>query len=359
MRNSPRARSRPSHDPRHNNVGHGGVLRVAPVMAIPAMLHAAGIDARAVLAEFGLSPADFEDPENVISFATLGAVLSRCVERSNCEHFGLRVGQRSGVSQLGTVGYLMQSAPDVRTALKELTEYLHIHDDGAVITLAVADAHATLSYTLLADGIESSEQILDAAIAIGHNILRGLCGPEWRATSVEFAHARPRSLEHFRKCFGVTPAFDAEQSALTFPAHWLDHALPSADPMLHRLMLERAGELRAMTSDDLAGRLRRVVRPLVSAPDCSLAVVARHLGMHARTLNRRLARQGTSFRTLREQIRLEAACQLLRNTRKPAYQVADILGYSDASAFTRAFRRWSGMAPARWRARHGRPLVDG
>lgn len=328
-------------------------------MALPAILDGAGVDARALLAEIGLAPDHFDDPENVVSFATLGAVLGRCAEQSNCDHFGLRVGERSGLSRLGTVGYLVQSAPDVRTALTELSEYLHIHDDGAIITLAVTDARATLAYTLLADGIESSGQILDAAIAIGHNIMRELCGPKWRATSVEFAHARPRSLEPFRKCFGVTPTFDSEQSSLTFAAHWLDRALPSADPMLHRLMLDQALELQAGTGDDLADRLRRVMKPLVCSPDCSLATVAKHLGMHGRTLNRHLARRGTSFRALREEIRLEAACQLLRNTRKPAYQVADILGYSDASAFTRAFRRWSGMAPARWRARHGRPLVDG
>jgi AraC-like DNA-binding protein len=71
--------------------------------------------------------------------------------------------------------------------------------------------------------------------------------------------------------------------------------------------------------------------------------------MHERTLNRRLAAEGTNFRRIREDVRLEAACQLLENSDRPVFQVADVLGYSDATAFTRAFRRWAGVSPAQWR----------
>lgn len=327
-----------------------GLLRVAPLTEIPVLLHRGGVDPHELLAEFGLAPSYFENPENVIPFTTVSGIFRRCVERTNCAHFGLLLGQRLSISALGAVGYLGQSTSDVRSALREMTAHLHLHDSGAFATLSVQGGFATLSYTLILHAVEGSEQILDTSMAVAHNILRGLCGPDWRLSGVHFAHARPADVQPYKKFFGVTPRFDADQSALIFSETWLDRPLPSADPVLHKLMQERASEIQSRIGDDLVGQLRRVLRPLVTSSDCSLAVVADHLGMHARGLNRRLAAEGTSFRAICEDVRFEAACQLLKNTRNTAYQIASILGYSDATAFTRAFRRWSGTGPAQWRA---------
>jgi AraC-like DNA-binding protein len=343
--------------PRERSVISAGVLRVAPMAAIPPMLRDAGIEPREVLAEFGIEPGYFDDPENVIPFTTMGRIFLRCLDRTGCEHFGLLVGQHSGVSVLGAVGYLVQSAPDLRTALRELSAYLHVHDGGAVVTLSEEKPLTMLGYAILSDGVEGAEQILDAALAIGFNMMRGLCGPGWQLSGVQFAHARPRNLAPYRKFFRVTPEFNAEQSVLVFEERWLDRALPSADPRLHMLMTERAAELHGRVRDDLVGFVRRTLKPLVTSADCSLESVARRMGMHERTLNRRLAAAGETFRKVREDVRLEAACQLLEYTEKPAHEIAEILGYSDATAFSRAFRRWSGVAPTKWRASKARAIA--
>ena len=354
MPNPPSRRAGPAPPTGKGGVISAGSLRVAPMSAIVPMLREAGIDPHDLLAEFGLEPSYFEDPDNVIPFTTMGRIFLRCVERTKCEHFGLLVGQNSGVSVLGAVGYLVQSAPDLRTALRELSAYLHVHDGGAVVTLSEDKPVATLGYAILSDGVECAEQILDAALAIGFNMLRGLCGPGWQLSGLHFAHARPQDVAPFRKFFGVTPDFDAEQSLLVFEERWLDKALPSADPQLHALMAQRAAEFEGANRADLVGLLRRTLKPLVTSADCSLERVARKMGVHERTLGRRLSAEGTSFRKVREDVRLAAACQLLEYTERPAHQVAEILGYSDATAFSRAFRRWSGMAPSKWRASRAR-----
>lgn len=334
-----------------------GVLRVAPLMPIPALLREAAIDPDEVLSEFGLTTAYFEDPENIIPFTTGGRILNRCVERTGLAHFGLLVGQRGGLSTLGTVGYLMRSAPDVGTALRMLAGFLHIHDGGAVVTLDVEDGYAMLGYSILTGGVDGTDQILDTAMAVGANLLRELCGRDWRLVAVHFSHAAPRIIQPYRQALGVTPAFDAEATRLVFAEQCLDLALASADPVLHRLMAERVTEVATGVAQDVVGRLNRLLRPVVGTPECTLEVVSKRLGMPARTLNRQLAAQGTTFRALREEVRLEAACQLLSYTSKAAYQVAETLGFSAASAFTRAFRRRYGMGPAAWReqAALGRP----
>ncbi|MBL0142357.1 MAG: AraC family transcriptional regulator [Betaproteobacteria bacterium] len=327
-----------------------GTARVGPLMAIPALLHEFGVDPVGLLSEFDLDPGHFDEPENFISFSTGGRILGRCVERTGCAHFGLLVGQRAGLSALGAFGFLMQSAPDVRTALKGLVEHLRVQDRGAIATFSEEGAYAVLGYAILKSGVENCDQILDLALAILLNVMRGLCGQNWHPTQAHFAHQRPHDEASYRHVFRALPRFNAEQTALVFPVRWLDRPIPSADPLLHRLMGERVSELESQMGEDLVGQLRRVLRTLVPSPGCSLAVVAKRVGMHGRTLNRRLSAEGTSFLQLREEVRYEAASQLLENTRTPANQIAMMLGYTDASSFTRAFRRWSGMGPAQWRA---------
>lgn len=327
-----------------------GLLRVAPLMAIPAILREHGVEPGEVLAEFDIAPAIFDDPENTLPFATVGRLLGRCRERMDCAHLGLLMGQRSGVSALGAVGYLMQSSPDVRTALRALVEFLHLHDRGASVSLAVEGDFAELGYAILQRGVPNSELILDGAMVIALNIMRGMCGQDWRPTEVLLAHSRPDDPAPFRAAFGMIPSFDAQRSVLVFPSRWLDHPLPSADPLLHKLMQGRIQELRRQGDESLPGQVRRLLRQAIPGGDPSFENVARRIGIGERTLNRRLREEDTSFAMLREEIRYEVACQLLKETRMPANQVALALGYTDASSFTRAFRRWSGKGPARWRA---------
>ena len=248
-------------------------------MAIPAILREFGLDPDEVLAEFDIAPAHFEDPENTLPFTTVGRLLGRCRELTGCAHLGLLLGRRAGVSALGAVGYLMQSAPDVRTALGALVEFLHLHDRGASVSLSFDGDYSELGYAILQRGVPNSELILDAAMVIALNILRGMCGPDWTPTEVLLAHSRPKDAAPYRTAFGRLPRFDAPRSALVFPAKWLDHPIPGADPLLHKLMQVRIQELRLLDDDSLPGQLRRLLRQAIPGGDSSLEAVARRLGI--------------------------------------------------------------------------------
>lgn len=102
-------------------------------------------------------------------------------------------------------------------------------------------------------------------------------------------------------------------------------------------------------STGIVGELERALRAQVLARDSSVTRVAELLAMHRRTLNRRLQREGTTFRAVLEQVRFDAARELLRDEGREIEEIARMLGYTEASAFTRAFRRWSGTTPGRWR----------
>ena len=327
-----------------------GMLRVATTMAVPALLREHGADPVPLLAEFGLQLADFEDPENKIRYSTVTQLLGRCTEVTRCPHFGLLVGQRAGTSALGAVGFLMQSSPTVRAALEILVRHLWVHSPSVAASLVEDSSFATLALTFQGTSLEGLVPYLDMGNAIVCNIMRGLCGHHWQATEVRFAHGRPRSLAPFRQFFQAPLRFDTGETAVVFARGWMDKPLLGADPLLHTMMQQRVSEQASLAHDDVASQLRRMLPSLVTTHGDSLAMAAKRVGLAARTLNRRLAAGGTSYLQLREEARYTIARQLLTGTRMPANQIADRLGYANASAFTRAFRKWSGKAPAEWRA---------
>jgi AraC-like DNA-binding protein len=140
------------------------------------------------------------------------------------------------------------------------------------------------------------------------------------------------------------------------PASVLDHRLAGSDPEQFRIV-----EAQAHSRDDLGVvfRLRRTLRILLLAQSGSGDQVARLLLMHHRTLNRRLKAEGTTFQELLDEVRFEAACQLLDTARIPITEIAVSLGYAETSAFSRAFRRWSGATPVERRRRSQKEPVRG
>jgi AraC-like DNA-binding protein len=334
-------------------------VRVDAIGHIPAVLREIGLDPDAVLAATGLDPRAFDDPLSEIPMASLGRLLAAAVAASGCEHVGLLVGERSGTASLGVVGLLVRHSPDVGAALRNLTAHLHLRDRGAVASLEVESGVARFGYEISEAGVEAVDQICDGAMAIAMNILRELCSPAWRPSEVLFAHTAPADLRPFRRVFGARLRFDAERTALVFPAKWLAHATQGADRQHFRAVSAWVDALETSNADDFVARLRRELRMILLGRKGSVGEVARRLSLHRRTLNRRLQARGTSVHRLVEEVRFEIARQLVVNTRMPLTEVAAVLGYADASAFTRAFRRWTGHVPSAWRRAHAAPGARG
>ena len=323
-------------------------------MAIPAVLRSLGADPAKVLAEVGFDLKLFDNPDNQVSYAARGHLIAHCVARTGCQHFGLLVGEQGGLHSLGLVGLLVKYSPDVGTALRSLAHYLHRHVRGAATTLAVDGDSAVLSYEIHQPWAEATDQTGDGAVATMFNIMRALCGPEWKPAEVCFAHRKPEDLGPFRKFFRAPLVFDAEHNSLVFSADWLDRRLPESDPQLRRLLQKQIGALEARHGDDFPEHVRSVLRTALVTGHARADQVATLFSMHARTLNRRLNAFGIGFRELVDEGRFEIARQTLEDSAMPVSQIAAMLDYADASAFTRAFRRWSGATPARWRAKqHG------
>jgi len=328
-----------------------GAVRVASLASIPALLREMGCDPNLLLKDVGLDPRVFGNPENKIAYLDGGRLLEACAQSTGCPHFGLLVGERGGVASLGLVGELMQHSPTVDAALRSLALHMHLRTRGGVPTRTVEGKWATLGYAIYQQGMPGSAHVHDLAIAIVFNILRELCGAEWRPGEVQFAHARPQDTGPYRRFFRAPLQFDADRTAIVFARQWLDQPLPGSDAALYRFLEKQVSEQESLGIEDLGGRVRRALRTMLVTGRGAERHVAELFSIHPRTLHRRLQTQGTTLRRLVEEVRREITCQLLRDTNMTVSEIASVLDYADATALTRAFRRWMKCPPAAWRAK--------
>jgi AraC-like DNA-binding protein len=332
-----------------------GTIRVGPLMALPQVLDELGAHTDAMLAAEGWQRTDFEDPESVMPVRVLGRMLRRAMEATDCDHLGVLIGRHSSLSSLGALGFLMRSSTTVAEALQALGRHLHVHDRAAVVTLEANGASCRLAYLITAADVHMLDQIYAVAALAGVHIMQALCGPGWRAQEVALPFKAPRNAALLRQALDAPLHFGAQRMELVFPAADLARPLATADALLQRMMSERIAELETMAPRSLADEVRQLLRTLVFTAACKPRIVGLRLGLSVRTLNRRLAEQATSVGALRDEVRRDTACQLLAQGGKPVGEVGRLLGYSEPAAFTRAFRRWTGLGPAQWRAQQAVP----
>ncbi len=330
-----------------------GVVRVGPLMGLPQLLRDLGHDPAEIPGREGRVAASFSDPDQQISFVLAGRLLARCVAKTGCAHLGLLLGQRIQGSALGLPGFLLHTAPDVRTALEDLVRYFDLHDRGAMLTLDTRGPAVQLGYAIYLPDVPAAEQIYDLSIAVECNIMRSLCGSDWNPREVHLARRVPEDSTAYEKFFQAPIQFDADLSAIVFSSRWLDHPVSTSDTMLHRHLEREAEELHAQRPMELSGQLRSVIRRSLATRRANAPEAARQLGLHERTLNRRLHALGTNFHEELKAVRYELARELLASTGLPLSRIAAALSYADTSAFVRAFKQWSGLPPVEWRRRQG------
>ena len=325
------------------------MLRIGSTMGVPETLRSLGADPATVLAEVGIDLELFDNPNNLISFPARGRMLAHCANRTACPHFGLLAGQRAGLDSFGFVGLLARYSRNAGEALRSLVRYMHLHVRGATTSLTVDSDLAELDYQIYHRRAPGNDQVGDGAVAVAYNILRDVCGSDWRPIEVRFAHRKPENVQPFRRFFGVPLRFDSEQYAVVFSATWLNRSLSDTNPELRSLLQKEVDKLEVRQEDDFLEQVRSLLRTTLVTGHSSADQVAELFSMHRRTLNRRLNAEGTSFREVVEEVRFEIARQLLEDSAMEIIHIASFLGYSNASAFTRAFRRWSSTTPANWR----------
>ncbi len=333
----------------------GPATRKVSTVILRAWLHALDIPERErldVLEKLGIEPAILERWELLVD-----ADLEVGLVQWAIDHRGPGVGleaaaalQRGGLS---VIEYLMRTSDDLGGALQMLIRYQHLlgtpptfvrhTDDEIRIALARPYDIGTPVEVAIA------EFTLASIVATG----RGATHPPWSPARIGFRHAPTVGTERYCEQLRCPIDFHAEESVLVLDRELLRRPMRDADPRLQRLLLDCMKSVlgpRAL-GGRIADEVHAVVIELLATGRLAVGTVAGQLGLTARTLQDRLKDEGTSYTELLESARRDLAHRYLREDQLSVPDVALLLGYSEASAFHRAFKRWTGLTPRQYRSR--------
>lgn len=326
-------------------------VRAAPLRGVPALMREFGLSPGAVMGQFGLPADTFDDPDAWVPFSTVTHLLGHVGRLTGRADLGLLIAERTDAQALGPVTQRMMLAPTVGAALQVLRRDFHLHDRGAVPYLSDAGpGQVALGYALQWHDAPGTDVVYDLSMGIAFKLLQALCGSQLRVQGVSLPHAAPRDPRPFQRHFRVPVSFDAAHAQIVFDARCLARPIAGAQEAVraHLSTAARADDGGAARS--IGERVRSVAHALLMTGGLSEQRIAAELGMHIRTLRRRLAAEGLQAQSLICDVRDQFACQLLADTRLPLADIALAAQYAEAASFGRAFRRRVGMAPGRWRA---------
>ena len=310
-----------------------------------------GIDPFAQMRAAGLDVRCLSDPDLKIPVVRVHALLEASAHAAGIEDFGLRMAMSRRLSNLGLIALAAREEPTVRDAVRCLQRTMHLHNEAIRIDLEEDGGVVVLREQILARVQGSMRQGIELAIGVLYRTVKDFLGHTWSPMAVCFMHGPPRDMASYRKAFDCTVQFDSVLNGLTCRSRDLDRAMPSADPASSRTIqqyLAAAAEHHPSHGE----RVTHLILGLLPSGRCTADLVARYLGVDRRTLSRRLASEGTTFSALMDEVRLEAAERHLANPRQPIADLAPMLGFSAASAFTRWFSHKRGCPPATGRS-HG------
>jgi AraC-like DNA-binding protein len=306
----------------------------------------ARVDVAGVLAELGLTEAQVLQPSTRLS-PDLGRALGReLVSRMGDPEVGLRAAERIRLLDADLLGYLVRHSPSPLAAIEQIARYARLIGDTAAARVERARGQVVVTFGL-PGGLQMLPEATDYLVACICRFVRDLSGGRARPIAVRLDRPRPRRPSAYRRFFECPVAFGAEYAALEYAEGCLTVPMREDDPRLVAILENRADEVMS-TLPRHAGVVERVRAHIgrhLESGGRDLSTIAAELRMSERTVRRRLQDAGRSYRTLLDEVRRERALALVRQGDHTVGAIAQRVGFSDATAFARAFRRWTGVAP--------------
>jgi AraC-like DNA-binding protein len=323
--------------------------RAGVLVELPGVLRDLGVDPQALLAGTGIDPASLRT-ETRVPFRLLLALLDRASREADCPHLGLLVGLRFKFAMHGAIGQLMQTAPNLGQALVDLLSWHPGYSSGAIVYLNRFDQQYAFGYGSFAASTPGSSVMYDAVISVGMRMIHDLTNGAVKPVEARFSHWAPETASAYERLLNVPVRFNQDRSCLILTADALRTPLPRHDPQARNRILADIKATVLEAPMDVSTQTRRALRRALCLDKPSLSGVASEMSLHPRTLERRLAEEGQTFRALHDQVCFAVARELLELTDIPVGEISAILGFSAPSVLTTMFRRISGKTPSAWRA---------
>jgi AraC-like DNA-binding protein len=328
------------------------LIRSACLSSYREVARSLGLLPMKMLAAVGIDSRCLDDPDIKMPTGALGRLLEASARAAKVEDFGLRLAETRSLAVLGPVGLLVCQEPTVREAMMALARYIRVHNEAMLIRVEELSDDAIISVELRLARPAPVRQGIELAVGVLYRVLRSLLGPAWRPV-VHFTHDAPADRTTHRRIFGARVEFGRDFNGIVCLRRDLDHAIPSANPTLARYARLQLEGMLARPNATLEDKVRELVQLQLPSGRCTVEHIARQLDLDRRTLHRRLAAEGRTFSEILESVRTEIVTRMLQSSERSLTGVADLLGFSDLSAFSRWFRARFGLSPSAWRMQVG------
>jgi AraC-like DNA-binding protein len=323
--------------------------RAANLGGLPELARRLGGDPRRILERHGLDPRAVRDPDYYVDCQSVVDVLEYCGSAFNDPLFGLQLAELQEPDVFGAVTALCRAAPTLRKAIEGLIEYMPVvHSPESMIELVQTKETAELRWGVRSD-LGINDQAHYQTLMLFVKLLRMVGGPRLAPSYVTLALNCGRHLTSAESRVGCHVHSRAGGHAIAFPAYALDQPNLNANRMVFQLLGGYLGRVKAASRRSVVEQVEDYVRGALPTGACSIEHCAEKLGVSVRTLQARLTRSGLRFSDVLEQQRVELAKEYLRQDHMTLDEVALLLGYSEQTSFGRAFKRWTGSTPQRFR----------
>ena len=305
-----------------------------------------------VLARAGMAEDQLSDINRPVDLASYVRMMELAASDSGNDNFGLWFGQQFKPEMLGLIGGIAIASATLGAALVNVARYFPYHQQATHTAFTQRGELFSLEYRIIDGGIVERRHDAELTLGMFANIFRHCLGPQWAPEQVHFEHPKPAAWRDHTQAFSAPVHFGQRTNALIFRGGPLHQRMPSGD--LHRagLLSDQLIRISGGTGTlSLLDHVKGEIRSRLPGGVPDIGTIADSVGFQRWTLQRRLADYGLNFSAVIDQVRRELAERHLRQRYVSVMEISDLLGYSELSAFSRAFRRWFGIPPQQYRSR--------
>ena len=313
-----------------------------------------GADPRVLLRASQIEPSLLENKSGVISYRRMVQLLERVAIELRCPDFGMRLAAVQAVQGptklLGPVDVAMRNSPTLGDAFRYCADHIQAYNSALRICFEKLpdDSRVFMLFEILL-GLSRQQQAVEHGLALTQHAMLAISAGQARAREVWFTHEPVAPMASYRANFNATLRFGQSMNGMVFDEPDLDLPVPDPDPQLYEMATSFIDDRFPTAAMSLSTRVRIIVAHLLVEGDCTYERVASVLGLHPRTLQRRLREEGGSFEAIKDNLRRDVALRYLKQPNVPLVKVTEILGYSETSVLSRSCHRWFSASPRKMR----------
>ncbi|WP_214660478.1 AraC family transcriptional regulator [sulfur-oxidizing endosymbiont of Gigantopelta aegis] len=321
------------------------------------LLKANHVDPAKLFSQYGLKYRDLLDPEIRVSLKLIPQLWDDAYELIDSHSFGLDAYKYWHPSYMGALGYAWLSSETLREAFKRMQRFISIISDSGEIIIEENASHFKVSFNYQQLGYNPARS--DNAMSIVLHMCRINYQDSLHPSLVTFSHPEPDDIGDYYAYFQSKLSFSEVYDSLTFPLEVIDSRLPGANKQLAQLndqvmrqylkslesKVKKSPANKKLLNDALIDKINTIIVKKMPSGLVTGQIVAKDIGMSYRSLQRKLAESNTTFKDLFEQSRHELAEEYILDDHLSMTEITFMLGFSELSSFSRAYRRWTGVSP--------------